>query len=93
MEGSWKRCRIKGSGERGGHTDLCLPFPHPDFLPSFLKKGFVAFSQTHDLKPETISETGLIFLLWLKFLMGLDLLLPARPPKLPQTMLPAGNKA
>lgn len=27
-----------------------------------VKKGFIAFSQIHDLKPETISETGVHFL-------------------------------
>lgn len=62
MEGGGKRCRIKESGERGGCIDLCVPFLSPDFLPSFLKKGFVRFSQIHDLKPETISQTGAHFL-------------------------------
>lgn len=46
---------------------------------SIVKKGFVVFSPMYNQKPETISERGARSLIWLKFLMGLDSLLPARP--------------
>lgn len=56
--GRWETLQKQRKRRERCRTDLCLPFPSPDFLPSFVKKGFIAFSQIHDLKPETISETG-----------------------------------
>lgn len=64
-----------------------LTFPAPSPAQSschLLYKKALWFLPIYDQNPETISERGLIFLFWLKFLKGLDPLLPATSLKLPK---------